>query len=80
MILSKASVLQDFDKKNTIGGLTMGSTGSFMCCFYVCYFLVAKAFHTAIIENNKETHIKTAIWLFPLYLLLFNLLYFNRLG
>jgi Na+/proline symporter len=38
----------------------------FVCCFYVCYFLVARQFHTAIIENN-ETHIKTAIWLFPIF-------------
>jgi signal transduction histidine kinase len=27
----------------------------------------------SIVENNREKHIQTAIWLFPLYLLLFNL-------
>ncbi len=27
----------------------------------------------SVVENNRERHIKTAIWLFPLYLLLFNL-------
>ncbi|WP_321538309.1 SLC5/6 family protein [Flavobacterium piscinae] len=26
----------------------------------------------SIVENNREKHIRTAIWLFPLYLLLFN--------
>tara|TARA_R110002124_G_scaffold73458_1_gene197103 strand:- start:1860 stop:3815 length:1956 start_codon:yes stop_codon:yes gene_type:complete len=36
-------------------------------------FLLPRQFHTAIVENNKEKHIQTAIWLFPLYLLLFNI-------
>jgi signal transduction histidine kinase len=39
-------------------------------------FLLPRQFHTAIVENNKETHIRTAIWLFPLYLLLFNIFVF----
>jgi signal transduction histidine kinase len=39
-------------------------------------FLLPRQFHTAIVENNKESHIKTAMWLFPLYLLLFNIFVF----
>ena len=39
-------------------------------------FLLPRQFHTAIVENNKETHLKTAMWLFPLYLLVFNIFVF----
>jgi Na+/proline symporter len=35
-------------------------------------FLLPRQFHTTIIENRKENFLKTAIWVFPLYLLLFN--------
>jgi Na+/proline symporter len=38
-------------------------------------FLLPRQFHTAIIENNSEKHI-AALWLFPLYLLLFNIFVF----
>jgi Na+/proline symporter/nitrogen-specific signal transduction histidine kinase len=76
-IYQKASVLKDFDKKNTIGGLTNGINWFFLCVVSMfAIFLLPRQFHTAIIENNKETHIKTAIWLFPLYLLLFNIFVF----
>jgi Na+/proline symporter len=36
----------------------------------VCYLSLPRQFHTAIVENNSEKHIRTALWLFPLYLLL----------
>ena len=32
-----------------------------------------RMFHMAVVENTNERHILTAIWLFPLYLLLINL-------
>ncbi|MGQ9688742.1 MAG: GAF domain-containing protein [Desulfobaccales bacterium] len=32
-----------------------------------------RMFHMAVVENTSESHIKTAVWLFPLYLLLMNL-------
>jgi len=32
-----------------------------------------RMFHMAVVENTEERHILTAIWLFPLYLLLINL-------
>jgi hypothetical protein len=38
------------------------STGS--CILSMFYFPLPRQFHTAIVENNKETHIRTAIWLF----------------
>lgn len=35
--------------------------------------LLPRQFHIAVIENSNEEHIKTAMWLFPVYLLLINL-------
>ena len=76
-IYQQASLLKDFDKKNTIGGLTNGINWFFLCLLSMfAIFLLPRQFHVAIVENNKETHIKTAVWLFPLYLLLFNLFVF----
>ena len=76
-IYQKASLLKDFEKKNTIGGLTNGINWFFLCILSMfAIFLLPRQFHTAIVENNKESHIRTAIWLFPLYLLLFNFFVF----
>jgi len=36
-------------------------------------FLLPRQFHMSVVENNRERHVRTAIWLFPLYLLLFNI-------
>jgi Na+/proline symporter/signal transduction histidine kinase len=76
-IYAKASVLENFEKKNSIGDLTNGINWFFLCLLSMfAIFLLPRQFHTAIVENNKETHIRTAIWLFPLYLLLFNIFVF----
>jgi Na+/proline symporter/nitrogen-specific signal transduction histidine kinase len=76
-IYTKASVLENFDKKNSIGGLTGAINWFFLCILSMfAIFLLPRQFHTAIVENNKETHLKTAMWLFPLYLLLFNIFVF----
>nr|WP_314838659.1 sensor histidine kinase [uncultured Flavobacterium sp.] len=76
-IYKQAAVLKDFDKKNTIGTLSDGINWFFLCLVSMfAIFLLPRQFHTAIVENNKETHVRTAVWLFPLYLLLFNLFVF----
>jgi Na+/proline symporter/signal transduction histidine kinase len=76
-IYTKASVLENFEKKNSIGDLTNGINWFFLCLLSMfALFLLPRQFHTAIVENNKETHIRTAMWLFPLYLLLFNIFVF----
>jgi len=36
--------------------------------------LLPRQFHVTIVENSKQRHFKTALWLFPLYLLAINLL------
>ncbi|MBC5863781.1 sensor histidine kinase [Flavobacterium turcicum] len=76
-IYTKAAVLKDFDKKNTIGGITNGINWFFLCTLSMfAIFLLPRQFHSAIVENNKESHVRTAVWLFPLYLLLFNIFVF----
>jgi Na+/proline symporter/signal transduction histidine kinase len=76
-IYSKASLLENFEKKNTIGGITNSMNWFFLCLISMfALFLLPRQFHTAIVENNKESHIKTAMWLLPLYLLLFNVFVF----
>ena len=76
-IYTKASILPDFATKNQIGGLSNGLNWFFIGLVSMfAIFLLPRQFHTAIVENNKESHIKTAIWMFPLYLLLFNIFVF----
>jgi PAS domain S-box-containing protein len=38
--------------------------------------LLPRQFHVAVVENTNEKHILTAMWLFPLYLLLINIFVF----
>ncbi|KDN54814.1 ATP-binding protein [Flavobacterium seoulense] len=76
-IYNQASVLENFDKKNTIGNLSNGLNWFFLCLISMfAIFILPRQFHTAIVENNQEKHIRTAIWLLPLYLLLFNIFVF----
>jgi Na+/proline symporter/nitrogen-specific signal transduction histidine kinase len=73
-IYQQASRLDGFKEKNTIGDLTQGINWFFLCMVSLfAIFLLPRQFHMSVVENNREKHLKTAIWLFPLYLLLFNL-------
>lgn len=73
-LYAKASLLKNFKEKNTIGGLEQGLNWFFLSMVSLfAIFLLPRQFQMAVVENNRERHIKTAIWLFPLYLLLFNI-------
>ena len=73
-IYAQASLLENFKAKNTIGGLEQGLNWFFLSMVSLfAIFLLPRQFHMSVVENNRERHIKTAIWLFPLYLLLFNI-------
>ena len=76
-IYRQSEKLPDFAAKNSFNGLE-GSFNWFLMLMLSmsAIFLLPRQFHTAIIENRKEKHIKTAIWLFPLYLLIFNFFVF----
>lgn len=76
-IYTQASKLPDFAAKNTFNGLEGGFNWFLMSMLSMsAIFLLPRQFHTAIIENRKEKHLRTAIWLFPLYLLIFNFFVF----
>ena len=40
---------------------------------FVCIILLPRQFHVTVVENNSETEVRRAAWLFPAYLVLINL-------
>lgn len=73
-IYQKASLLKDFREKNTIGGLPQAINWFLLCVLSMfAIFLLPRQFQVSVVENNREKHINTAIWFFPLYLLIFNI-------
>lgn len=76
-IYEKASLLPDFKEKNTFNGLEGSFNWMILCLISAsAIFLLPRQFHTTIVENRQEKHLKTAIWFFPLYLLIFNIFVF----
>lgn len=76
-IYEKASHFEDFKEKNTFNGIEGAMNWMVLCMISataIC--ILPRQFHTAIIENRQEKHIKTAIWFFPLYLLIFTVFIF----
>lgn len=73
-IYKKASLMEYFEERNSINGLEGAMNWMMLIVLsFFSIFLLPRQFHMSIVENNREKHIRTAIWLFPLYLLLFNL-------
>lgn len=73
-IYAKASLLENFQKRNTIGGIPQAINWFLLCLLSMfAIFLLPRQFQVSVIENNRENHINTAVWLFPLYLLIFNI-------
>lgn len=72
-LYEKASVMDNFKTITSFNGLESGFNWLFtiMLSFFAI-FLLPRQFHVAVVENEKISHLKTATWLFPLYLLLFN--------
>lgn len=76
-IYSQAQKFSNFQKLNTIGGIPEAINWFFLCIASLfAIFLLPRQFQMAVIENNRENHVKTAVWLFPLYLLIFNIFVF----
>jgi signal transduction histidine kinase len=73
-IYQKASLLKHFKEKNSIGGLSQAINWFLLCVLSMfAIFLLPRQFQVSVVENNRENHVNTAVWLFPLYLLLFNI-------
>lgn len=76
-IYEKASRFADFKQKNTFNGIEGAMNWMVLCMISgtaIC--ILPRQFHTGIVENRQEKHIKTAIWFFPLYLLIFTVFIF----
>lgn len=76
-LYQKASQFPDFKAKNTFNGIEGAMNWMVLCMISgtaIC--ILPRQFHTAIVENRQEKHIKTAIWFFPLYLLIFTVFIF----
>ena len=74
-ILNQVSVFPDFQKHQTVEGLE----GGFNWFFYsllsmIAIMLLPRQFQVTVVENEREKYLNQVIWLFPLYLLVFNLL------
>ena len=73
-IYNKISITKNFKELTTLGGVESGFNWFFMIALsFMAVFLLPRQFQVSVLENNREKHLKKAIWLFPLYLLLFNL-------
>ncbi len=72
-IYNKISMTPDFESLTKISGLEAGFDWFFMMMIsFIVIFLLPRQFQVSVLENNREKHLKQAIWMFPLYLLLFN--------
>jgi signal transduction histidine kinase len=73
-IFSSASTLPQFEALTRLD-----VNGSYADWFWLllvsgfAIFLLPRQFQVSVVENKKESHILTAMWMFPLYLFLINL-------
>ncbi len=73
-IYNQMSKVENFKQLTTLSGVEDGFNWFFMIALsFMAVFLLPRQFQVSVLENNREKHLKKAIWLFPLYLLLFNL-------
>ena len=78
-IFTRAAQVPQMAAAFTIGGgesdiyQSWGSLFSLAFVGMLAVLLLPRQFQLAVIENVDEAHVAKAIWLFPLYLLLFNL-------
>nr|WP_297782493.1 ATP-binding protein [uncultured Allomuricauda sp.] len=72
-LYNQASLQENFKQLSSFGGLENGFNWLFTICLsFFAIFLLPRQFHVAVVENDNESDLRKAIWLFPLYLLLFN--------
>jgi diguanylate cyclase (GGDEF)-like protein len=78
-LFSKAAQVPDIVKVFTIGGGATDVYRSWASLFSLAFLgmmailFLPRQFQLAVVENVDEAHLNKAIWLFPLYLFLFNL-------
>ena len=72
-IFEQASSLPGFEEQQTINGVEGGFNWFFMSLLsMIAIMLLPRQFQVTVVENERERYLKKVTWLFPLYLLLFN--------
>lgn len=73
-IYESIKTTDNFKELIGLGGFENGTEWFLLIVLsFFAIFLLPRQFQVSVVENNREKHLKKAIWLFPLYLLLFNL-------
>lgn len=73
-IFQLAAVLPDFEKLTSLSGDSAYTNWFWLNLLsMLAIFILPRQFHVAVKENGDENHLKKAMWLFPLYLLLINI-------
>ncbi len=73
-IYEKASILPNFDIQQKIDGVEGGFNWFFLSLLsMIAIMLLPRQFQVTVVENEREKYLKKVTWLFPLYLLLFNI-------
>ena len=73
-IYEQISKTPNFKNLVNIGGIENGFDWFYMIMLsFMAIFLLPRQFQVSVVENSREKHLKKAIWMFPLYLLLFNI-------
>ena len=73
-IYNKIATIDNFKQLTNLSSLEDGFNWFFMIMLsFIAIFLLPRQFQVSVLENNREKHLKKAIWLFPLYLFLFNI-------
>lgn len=73
-LFTEAQQLPDFGQLMTLDGRTGFSDWFWLLLVSgMAIVLLPRQFQVAVVENRNEQHLKRAMWLFPLYLLIMNL-------
>lgn len=73
-IYEKFTQTAGYENLVSFGGIEDTFNWTFLIIMsFIAVFLLPRQFQVGVIENTRIKHLKTAIWLFPLYLLIFNL-------
>lgn len=72
-IYLKMSKAENFKELTSVNGFENGFNWLYTIMLsFMAIFLLPRQFQMSVLENVREKHLKNAIWMFPLYLLLFN--------
>jgi len=72
-IYEQASLLPNFKEQQSVNGLEGGFNWFFLSMLsMIAIMLLPRQFQVTVVENDREKYLKKVTWLFPLYLLLFN--------